>query len=94
VKAYRTLAIANVGKAPKPISPVMRCNATTKRRKFMYNYIMLKDQKPERGKDIEYIDSDGEHGYAYLCNCCGREWRCTITGGGLMIDVVKWRYCV
>jgi len=59
----------------------------------MNDYIMLKDKKPERGKDIEYIDSNGNHGYAFLSQRCD-EWRCIITGFGLIIDVVKWRYCV
>jgi len=22
----------------------------------------------------------------------GMEWRCTITGGGLIVDIIKWRY--
>lgn len=49
--------------------------------------------KPEPKRDIEYIDSNGKHGYAYLCGLCKNCWRCSITGGGLLIDVKKWRYC-
>ena len=51
------------------------------------------DTKPEPGKDVEYIDSNNHHGYAFLSQRCG-EWRCVISGGGLMINVVKWRYCI
>lgn len=56
------------------------------------DWILLTDQKPEKGKDIQYMNSDGETGYAFLCKQCGNCWRCCITGGGLMIDVIKWRY--
>jgi len=55
-------------------------------------YILLSDKKPEPKKEVEYIDSDGHHGFAYLCSCCGNCWRCSVSGGGLMIDVVKWKY--
>ena len=37
--------------------------------------------KPEKGKDIEYIDTNGRKGFVFLCNCCGNEWRCSVTGG-------------
>jgi hypothetical protein len=44
------------------------------------------DLKPEKGKQIKYINSNNNHGYTYLCRQCGR---CTITGGALGIDVIK-----
>ena len=50
------------------------------------------DEIPEPKKDLKHIDSDGHEGYCYLCGCCKKEWRCAVSGGGLMIDVIKWRY--
>lgn len=56
------------------------------------SYINIQDMKPEPNRDIEYIDFDGNKGICYLCSCCLDEWRCPITGGYLLINVVKWRY--
>lgn len=58
----------------------------------MSEYILFKDQKPTPGIEIKYIDSNGNHGYTYLCTRCQNCWRCTISGGELMIEVVKWKY--
>lgn len=52
----------------------------------------IRDLKPEPNIDIEYINSDGRHGFAYLCPCCKNEWRCIVSGSGLLIDVKKWKY--
>jgi len=51
------------------------------------------EHTPEPNKDLHIIDSEGYEGYAYLCGCCKKEWRCVVSGGGLAIDVIKWRYC-
>jgi len=58
----------------------------------MNEYLIFAEKKPEPKKTIEYIDIYGLHGYAYLCARCLNCWREPITGSGLMIDVVKWRY--
>lgn len=58
----------------------------------MNTYTMLSECKPEPNKEIKYIDSDNNTGFAYLCPCCLNEWRCPITGSGLLIDVVQWKY--
>jgi len=52
----------------------------------------INDILPEPNREIEYIDSDGEeHGGIYLCQCkC--EWRCSLTGFGMLVGVKKWRY--
>ena len=50
---------------------------------------------PIKGKDIEGITSNGEKVYCFRCNCqdpyCA-EWRCSITGCGLIVKIVKWEY--
>lgn len=56
-------------------------------------YIDIKKEKPIPGRTIDYIDSNGYAGTGiYLCKCCQSEWRCDITGGGMMVDVDRWRY--
>lgn len=50
----------------------------------------VEDEKPEVGKDIEYINSNAETGYAFLGKC--GEWRCIITGGELLVNVKYWNY--
>ena len=54
-----------------------------------YNY---PDKIPEPKKTLKVIHSNGYEGYAFLCGCCKKEWRCVVSGGGLAIDVIKWRY--
>ena len=59
------------------------------------DWINVIDKLPEKGKDIEYIDSNGRKGHAFRCACHNlncKEWRCSITGYGLIVDVVKWKY--
>jgi hypothetical protein len=59
------------------------------------DWIDISDELPEKGKDIEYISSNGSKGYAFRCACPNpncREWRCTVTGYGLIINVIKWKY--
>lgn len=57
----------------------------------MEDWILLSDRKPERGEDVEVLNSDGTSCFAYLCEHCGSEWRCSMSGYGLMIDPIKWR---
>ena len=54
-------------------------------------WIDIKTKQPERGEVVETKDSEGIEHLAYLCRHCGKEWRCGISGYGLMIDVVAWR---
>lgn len=57
--------------------------------------ILIKDKLPEKGKNIIAICSDGEKREVYRCSCHNpncREWRCSLTGYGLMINVRKWQY--
>lgn len=58
-------------------------------------FISIKDQLPEKGKDIIGIDKDGNKHYCFRCECHNpncKEWRSSLTGYGLMIDVDKWIY--
>lgn len=58
-------------------------------------FILIKEQLPEKGKDIIGIDRNDNKHYCYRCTCQNhncKEWRCSLTGYGLMIDVEKWIY--
>ena len=55
----------------------------------------IEDKLPEKGTDIIGYDPNGDKHYCFRCNCHNincMEWRCQITGGGLLIKVVKWEY--
>lgn len=58
-------------------------------------YIMIKNQLPEKGKDIIGIDYNGDIHYCFRCACGNpncKEWRCSMTGYGLIIRIQKWKY--
>ena len=61
----------------------------------MDGYKLISDELPEKGRDIIGIDKYGEKYYCFKCNCKNpmcMEWRCSLTGFGLMVDIVKWKY--
>jgi hypothetical protein len=52
-----------------------------------------KDELPERGKDVIGYTKEGEKKYVFLCNTPGcMEWRCSVSGFGLLVDIDKWEY--
>ena len=58
-------------------------------------FISIEKQLPEKGKDIIGIDKFGNKHYCFRCNCHNfdcKEYRCSLTGSGLFIDIVKWKY--
>ena len=58
----------------------------------MYN---ITDKLPDKGKDIIGIDKYGEKSYVFRCNCHNpncKEWRCSLTGFGILKNITKWRY--
>lgn len=59
-------------------------------------FIDIKDQLPEKGKDIIAIDENDNTHYCFKCACPNpkcNEYRCSITGGALMfLDIIKWKY--
>ena len=60
-----------------------------------YEFISIKDQLPEKGKDIIGIDKNGDRHYCFRCACLNEnciEWRCSLTGYGLFVDIRKWIY--
>jgi hypothetical protein len=60
-------------------------------------FIYIKDKLPEKGKDIVAIDSKGNKHFCFRCTCPNTnctEWRCSITGFAILIDVVSWRYVI
>lgn len=55
----------------------------------------LKEQLPEKGRDIIGIDENGDKYYCFRCACGNidcKEWRCSLTGYGLLISIIKWEY--
>lgn len=54
-------------------------------------YTLISDQLPDKGKNIIGIDDQGEEKYCFRSECCN-EWRCSLTGFGLMINIIKWKY--
>lgn len=59
------------------------------------DFILLSDKIPNKGKGVVVIDSDSKIHYCFRCSCKNKsclEWRCSITGFSLLIDVVKWKY--
>lgn len=58
-------------------------------------YIMEKMKLPIKGKNIIAVLHDGTEKTVFRCKCHNEkctEWRCSITGFALLIDVVKWEY--
>lgn len=58
-------------------------------------YTLLEEKKPDKGKNIIGLDEDDEVYYCFRCNCKNpecNEWRCSVTGYGLMVDIIKWKY--
>ena len=58
-------------------------------------FILIKDQLPEKGKKIIAICTNGDVCEVHRCNCHNencKEWRCSLTGYGMFINVEKWKY--
>lgn len=50
---------------------------------------------PIKGKDVIALCSDGQERYLFRCACANEkctEWRCAITGNGMIVEVTKWEY--
>lgn len=50
---------------------------------------------PAKGKDIIGITPDGEQKEIFRCACHNpncKEWRCSLLGYGMIIEIEKWRY--
>jgi len=61
----------------------------------MNEFINIKDQLPEKGKDIIGVDNNGDISYCFRCNCHNpncTEWRESLSGYGLIVNIVKWKY--
>ena len=57
--------------------------------------MLIENEYPEKGKDIIGIDKDGNKHYCFRCACKNnncKEWRCSITGFGLMINIIEWEH--
>jgi hypothetical protein len=57
--------------------------------------IKITENLPEKAKDLVVIDSDGNKHWCYRCACKSEncvDFRCSITGLMIMIDVVEWEY--
>ena len=54
-----------------------------------------KDKLPTKGLNIIGYDSDGISYYCFRCNCKNPnclEWKCSITGMTLILDIISWKY--
>jgi hypothetical protein len=50
---------------------------------------------PEKGREIVGLDELGNEYYCFRCNCVYEscdEWRDSLTGYGLSVDIKKWKY--
>lgn len=57
-------------------------------------WLLVADELPSKGVDIIGVDSDGKSHECFRCNCANprcTEWRCSILGYGLIIDVLAYR---
>lgn len=57
--------------------------------------IKIEDKIPEKGRDIIGLDDNGKKHYCYRCACNNpkcTEWRDSIGGFNLMVNIVKWKY--
>jgi len=55
----------------------------------------VKDILPEKGRDIIGYTSTGEKKFLFRCNCSNdkcKEWRCSLTGMGMIVNIIKWKY--
>ena len=61
----------------------------------MSDFISIEEELPDKGEDIIAIDSYGNEHYCYRCKCPNEycvEWRCSVSGYHLSIDVIRWKY--
>jgi hypothetical protein len=54
------------------------------------DYIRIEERNPKTGEDIHGIDTRGRDHYCFLSRC--GEWRCSLTGYRLIVNIAKWRY--
>lgn len=50
---------------------------------------------PDKGKDVIATLEDGSTRTVFRCNCRNtncREWRCSTTGVGTIINAIQWEY--
>lgn len=53
-------------------------------------YIRFTNKQPKINEDIIGFDENGKKYYCYRSKY--GEWRCSLTGSGLLVDIVKWKY--
>lgn len=61
----------------------------------MKHFISIDCELPKKGKDIIGRDSGGNEHYCFLCACHNpncTEWRCSLTGYGLLVNIIEWKY--
>ena len=54
-----------------------------------------KMELPTKGKDVIALCSNGQERHLFRCACANEkctEWRCAITGRGMIVEVTKWVY--
>lgn len=54
------------------------------------DWIAVDKKLPERGVDVLCNDDLGNEHYLFRCNCCGEEWRDSIIGAAILINITHW----
>lgn len=61
-------------------------------------FIPIKEQLPDKGKDIIAFCTDGQRHEIFRCACHNpncKEWRCSLIGSALIsIEVESWIYVI
>lgn len=70
----------------KPASDLYRNNWDR-----IFGWISISDNIPPPSKIVEVKTKEGNIYEVYLCSCCKSEWRDSISGSMIMIDVTHWR---
>ena len=61
----------------------------------MKNFIPIDVLLPEKGKDIIGVDTNNKKHFCFRCACNNpdcNEWRSSVTGGHMLISILKWKY--
>lgn len=53
-------------------------------------YFHFSNKKPKINEDIVGFDEYDNKYFCYLSRY--NEWRCSLTGAGLLVDIIKWKY--
>lgn len=58
-------------------------------------FMLVEERLPDKGRNIIGIDTDGKMRHCFRCACHNpncMEWRSSLTGDGLIVNILKWTY--